>query len=163
MVTELIRPVNYNPGRSQKLIKLEITSCRFSQLECNEESGETEGYSAFYTPLLPLNRQMDCDISWSYSFLLVCWIHITAYSPWCPTINQLSRNKVIMFFPTIKRNKHQFDFDCITMELSVWGQQPSHWRLLVTTYEYFVKEIEFFQQTYQFQLGHQKYLREINI
>ena len=27
MVTELIRPVNYNPGISQKLIKLEINSC----------------------------------------------------------------------------------------------------------------------------------------
>ena len=53
MVTELIRPVNYNPGRSKKLIKLEI-SCRCSQLECNEESDETEGYSALYAPLLPL-------------------------------------------------------------------------------------------------------------
>ena len=52
MVTELIRPVNYNPGRSQKLIKLEMSSCRCSQLECNEESDETEGYSALYTPLL---------------------------------------------------------------------------------------------------------------
>ena len=55
MVTELIRPVNYNPGRSQKLIKLEISSDRCSQLECNEESDETEGYSALYTPLLTLN------------------------------------------------------------------------------------------------------------
>ena len=42
MVTELIRPVNYNRGRSQKLIKLEISSCRYSQLECNEESDETD-------------------------------------------------------------------------------------------------------------------------
>ena len=55
MVTELIRPVTYNPGRSQKLIKLEISSCRCSRLECNKESDETEGYSALYTPLLPLN------------------------------------------------------------------------------------------------------------
>ena len=47
MVTELIRPVNYKPGRSQKLIKLE--------LECSEESDETEGYSALYAPLLPLS------------------------------------------------------------------------------------------------------------
>ena len=80
MVTELIRPVKYNPGRSQKLIKLEISSCRCSQLECYEKSDETptisvvmlthcgplpqayrvhtsdetEGYSALYTPLLPL-------------------------------------------------------------------------------------------------------------
>ena len=54
MVTELIRPVNYNPGSSQKLIKLEIGSCRCSQLECNEDNDETEGYSALYTPLLPL-------------------------------------------------------------------------------------------------------------
>ena len=53
MVTELIRHVNYNPGRSQKLIKLEISSCRCSQLECNEESDETDAYSALYTPLLP--------------------------------------------------------------------------------------------------------------
>ena len=52
MVTELIRPVNYNPGRSQKLIKLEISSCGCSQLECIEESDETEGYSALYN--LPL-------------------------------------------------------------------------------------------------------------
>ena len=50
MVTELIRPVNYNPGRSQKLIKLEVSSCRCLQLECNEESDETEGYSAFLYP-----------------------------------------------------------------------------------------------------------------
>ena len=41
MVTGLIRPDNYNPGRSQKLIKLEISSCRCSQFECNEESDET--------------------------------------------------------------------------------------------------------------------------
>ena len=54
MVTELIRPVNYNPGSSQKLIKLEISSCRWSQLECNEENDETDGDSALYTPLLPL-------------------------------------------------------------------------------------------------------------
>ena len=54
MVTELIRPVNFNPGSSQKLIKLEISSCRCSQLECNEENDETEGYIALYTPLLPL-------------------------------------------------------------------------------------------------------------
>ena len=50
MVTELIRPVNYNPGRSQKLIKLELSSCRCSQLESNVENDETE-----VTPLLPLN------------------------------------------------------------------------------------------------------------
>ena len=55
MVTELIRPFKYNPGRSQKLIKLEISSCRCSQLESNEENDETEGYSALYTLLLPLN------------------------------------------------------------------------------------------------------------
>ena len=54
MVTELIRPVNFNPGRSQKPIKLEIRYCRCSQLECNEESDEAEDYSALYTPLLPL-------------------------------------------------------------------------------------------------------------
>ena len=58
MVTELIRPVNYNPGRSQKLIKLEINSSRCSQLECNEESDETEGYSTLYTPLLPLTEKV---------------------------------------------------------------------------------------------------------
>ena len=57
MVTELIRPVNYNPGRSQKLIKLEISSCRCLQLECNEESDETVGYSALYTQLLSLGTQ----------------------------------------------------------------------------------------------------------
>ena len=34
MTTELIGPVNYNPGISQKLIKLKISSCRLSQLEC---------------------------------------------------------------------------------------------------------------------------------
>ena len=65
MVTELIRPVNYNPGRSQKPIKLEISSCRCSQLECNEESDENEGYSALYTPLLPFKltpRQKDEEI-----------------------------------------------------------------------------------------------------
>ena len=54
MVTELIRPVSYNPGSSQKIIKLEKSSCRCSQLECNEENDEIEGYSALYTPLLPL-------------------------------------------------------------------------------------------------------------
>ena len=58
MVTELIRPVNYNPGRSQKLIKLEISSCRYSQLEFNEESDEIEGFSALYTPLLSLKGQI---------------------------------------------------------------------------------------------------------
>ena len=52
MVTELIRPVKYNPGSSQKLIKLEISSSRCSQLDCNEENDETEGYSALFTPLL---------------------------------------------------------------------------------------------------------------
>ena len=55
MVTELIRPVNYNPGSSQRLNKLEISSCRCLQQECNEENDETEGYSALYTPILPLN------------------------------------------------------------------------------------------------------------
>ena len=57
MVTEVIRPVNYNPGCSQKLIKLEISSCRCSQLECNEENDETRGYSALYTSFLPLIEQ----------------------------------------------------------------------------------------------------------
>ena len=38
----------YNPGINQKLIKL---------LECNEESDETEDFSALYTPLLPLNTK----------------------------------------------------------------------------------------------------------
>ena len=61
MVTELIRPVNYNPGRSQKPIKLEISSCRYSQLECNEENDETEGYSSLYTPLLPLSGHSKID------------------------------------------------------------------------------------------------------
>ena len=42
MVTELIRPVSYNPGSSQKLIKLEISSCRCSQLECNEKMMKLE-------------------------------------------------------------------------------------------------------------------------
>ena len=73
MVTELIRPVNYNPGISQKLIKLKISSCRCSHLECNKEfsvprslctrhkgthgtqSDETESYSSLYVPLLPLS------------------------------------------------------------------------------------------------------------
>ena len=41
MVTGLIRPVKYYPGISQKLIKLEVSSCRCSQLKCNEESDET--------------------------------------------------------------------------------------------------------------------------
>ena len=54
MVTELIRPVNYNLGISQKPIKLEISSCRCSQLEFNEESDEIEGYSALYIPRLSL-------------------------------------------------------------------------------------------------------------
>ena len=54
MVTELIRPVKYNPGISQKLIKLEISICRCSQLECDEDSDETEEYFALYTQLLPL-------------------------------------------------------------------------------------------------------------
>ena len=67
MVTELIRPVNYNPGISQKRIKLEIRSCRCSQLECNEESDETEGYSALYTPLLPLT---DFDETWCVHYKL---------------------------------------------------------------------------------------------
>ena len=58
MINELVRPVNYNPVISQKLIKLEISSHRFSQLECNEESDETEGYSALYTPLLPLKERI---------------------------------------------------------------------------------------------------------
>ena len=35
------------------LIKLEISSCRCSQLECNEESDETESYSALFMSLLP--------------------------------------------------------------------------------------------------------------
>ena len=56
MVTELIRLVNYNPGISQKLIKLEISSCRCSQLECNEERDETEGYSALYALTLALKH-----------------------------------------------------------------------------------------------------------
>ena len=55
MVTELIRPANYNPGSSLNLIKLEISSCRCSQLECNYENDEAEGYSALYTRLLPLS------------------------------------------------------------------------------------------------------------
>ena len=55
MVTELIGPANYNTGSSQKLIKLEVSSCRCSQLECNGENDETGGYSALYTPLLPLD------------------------------------------------------------------------------------------------------------
>ena len=59
MVTELILPVNYNPGVSQKPIKLEISSCRCSQLECNEESDETECYSALYTPILPITDGND--------------------------------------------------------------------------------------------------------
>ena len=59
MVTEMISPVNYNPGRSKKLIKLGISSCRCSQLECNDKCDETEGYSALYTPLLPL-RSLFC-------------------------------------------------------------------------------------------------------
>ena len=50
MVTELIGPVNYNPGSSQKLIKLEISSCRCSQLKCNRENDETGS-----TPPLPLS------------------------------------------------------------------------------------------------------------
>ena len=60
MVTELlrVRPVNYNPGIRQKLIKLEISSCRCSQHECTEESVETEGYAALYTPLMPLNDEL---------------------------------------------------------------------------------------------------------
>ena len=51
----MIRPVNYKQGSSQKVIKLEISSCRCLQLECNEENDETEGFSVLYTPLLPLN------------------------------------------------------------------------------------------------------------
>ena len=57
MATELIRHVNYNPGSSKKLMKLEISSCRCLQLECNEENDETEGNSALYTPLLPLKMK----------------------------------------------------------------------------------------------------------
>ena len=52
----------YNPGSSQKLFKLEINSYRCSQLECNEENGETESYSALYTPLLPLSSEIQNDV-----------------------------------------------------------------------------------------------------
>ena len=51
MVTELIRPVNYNSGRSQKVIKLEISSCRCLQLECNEENDETLLFSVIMLAL----------------------------------------------------------------------------------------------------------------
>ena len=61
-VTELIRPVNYNPGISQKLIKLEISTCKCLQIESNEESDETEDYSALYTPLLPLRSPMEIHV-----------------------------------------------------------------------------------------------------
>ena len=61
-ITELIRPVNYNLGISQKLIKLEISSCKCSQLECNEEGDETEGYSALYTPFLPLRSPIEIHV-----------------------------------------------------------------------------------------------------
>ena len=57
MAVELIGPVNYNPGSSQKLIKLEISSCRCSQLEYNEENDET----ALDTPLLPLTQIISVD------------------------------------------------------------------------------------------------------
>ena len=57
MAAELIRPVNYNPGSSQKLIKLEISYFRCSQLEYNEENGE----NALYTPLLPLTQIIYVD------------------------------------------------------------------------------------------------------
>ena len=61
MVTKLIRPVNFNPGRSQKLIKFEISSYRCSQIECNEDNDENEGYSALYIPLLPLRVNSEFD------------------------------------------------------------------------------------------------------
>ena len=54
MVTELIRPVHFNPGICQRLIKLKTSCCRSSQLECRGESVKAEAYSAIYTPLLPL-------------------------------------------------------------------------------------------------------------
>ena len=62
MATELIRPANYNPSCSQKLIKLEISFCRCSQLEWNGENDETGGYSALYTPLLPLTKYIPTNI-----------------------------------------------------------------------------------------------------
>ena len=75
MVTELIRPVKYNSGISQKLINLEISSCRCSQLECNEESAKTEGYSALHTLLLPLsyhsNKEHKLEFKTHYSFMQV--------------------------------------------------------------------------------------------
>ena len=58
MAAELIRPVNYYPGSSQKLIKLEISSCRCSQLEYNENNDET----GLYTPLLPLTQIISVDL-----------------------------------------------------------------------------------------------------
>ena len=61
MAAELLRPVIYNPGSGQKLTKLEISSCMCSQLEYNEENDETEGYSALYTPLLPLTQIISVD------------------------------------------------------------------------------------------------------
>ena len=80
MVTELIRPVNYNPGIRQKLIKFEISSFRCSQLECNDESGETEGYSALYIPLLPLMFCTSTCINKNNKLLLVYQqISMTSY------------------------------------------------------------------------------------
>ena len=66
MVSERIRPVNYNPGIWQELIKLEIRSCMCSQLGCNEESGVTEGYSALKIPLLPLKIKQKTYITGVY-------------------------------------------------------------------------------------------------
>ena len=71
MVTELIRPVNYNPGRSQKLIKLEISSCRCSQLKCNEESDENWRLFCLIYPTTSFKWEKHINIIVDYLALMV--------------------------------------------------------------------------------------------
>ena len=82
IVTELIIPVTYNPGISQKLIKLEISSCRCSKIECNEESTKIEGYPALFTPLLPLMKVKSlAECSEHSAILLTCIKRLLVLKP----------------------------------------------------------------------------------
>ena len=96
MATELIRPVKYNPGSSQKLIKLEISSCRCSQLECNEENDETEGYSALYTPTPALKRcSLLCNVILCVFFVRQIRLDLHTIIYWSKLINHISTNQQV--------------------------------------------------------------------